>query len=294
MLDLFNFSNFFYLLPENFPTSFLLKILSALFFPLMIHGLQQKTWKFEDFYLQNKSTKAFFDFMKFFFLFFILLHYYSCFWISIGFWQNQQIIDQMANKSNIYIYFLSVKDMFGTFLMRQPLKTETYLEMVYVSIIFALNFLIFCFNIKKFIAIVQNLTSDKSQNKISDILIKKKIDFITRKKIEHYLQFDSEQPLNEDNIENLLLEKLPQTLKNDLLKQENLDICNKIPSFRNFSSSTIHKIITQFEEKTLTPGETIFENGLDPSLYIFQEGELELKLKSSNFSKNLKKWDILG
>ena len=241
--------------------------------------------------------------MKFIFCFLLLLHYYSCFWIYIGNVEKdnkQGWLQNMPQNSYLKIYLCSL-DIFDTFFMRNPSQSPTYLEKGFISTLYLLNFMLFCFNIAKFIKILKHLNVDDDQKEkkmalMSQYLVKKKIKGITKIKIEKYFSssYKNTENKTDDNAIEEMLNELPQKLKTNLFEKMNKEIRIKIPSFAIFSDFFLFRITNQLEEKKLNAKEILYQEASDAILIICVQGEVELNLDFLNFSKTFKQGDTFG
>lgn len=133
--------------------------------------------------------------------------------------------------------------------------------------------------------IIQQISKNKSlflhnMMTINEYMNKRNINFDLRTKIRKYLEYVwmEEQSQNSED-ENLIINKLSISLKEDLFLQTNGNIIKEIPFFmNNFSEKTLKKLAFTLKELHYMPGDIIFQKGdnLDQSFYILWKGEVEL------------------
>ena len=131
---------------------------------------------------------------------------------------------------------------------------------------------------------------------INDFMKKKKISFDLRMRIRKYLEYiKKENKLHEDKETDKTIDKLSDSLREELLLEANGSILKRIKIFSlNFSEETLRKTMMIMKEKRFTPGDIIFERGdfQENKLYIIKTGEVELLF--GNSTHTCKKGDTFG
>ena len=137
--------------------------------------------------------------------------------------------------------------------------------------------------------VVGNIIHQISKNKshflnnimiINEYMNKKNINFDLRMRIRKYLEYvwEEEQYQNSEE-EDLIINKLSNTLKEELLLETNGKIMRQIPFFNNnFSPETLKKLVFKLREFHFMPGDIIFQKGdhFNNTLHILWKGEVEL------------------
>lgn len=161
--------------------------------------------------------------------------------------------------------------------------------------------------------VVGNIIQQISKNKIkflnnimiiNEFMNKKNINFDLRMRIRKYLEYVwMEEQYRNSEEENVIIDKLSNTLKEELLLETTGKILRQIPFFNNnFSEETLTKIVFKMKELHFMPGDKIFQKGdkLENSLYILLKGDVELYLdvvkknESHQLIQKIEKGKIFG
>ena len=87
---------------------------------------------------------------------------------------------------------------------------------------------------------------------------KHKVNFELQSRVRKYLEYTVQHESNLE-LENMILNKLNKSLKNELLMDSRGKFIREIPFFKeNFTPATIEKIVLSFEKRQLNPEEILY------------------------------------
>ncbi|EAR84285.2 cation channel family protein (macronuclear) [Tetrahymena thermophila SB210] len=273
--------------------SFVLYLINSLVF-LKLKSIVQKTSRFDEIMQSKESQKHKLRLLKLIIQIILIAHSFAVGWnIMVIIENNNGIQDtwlsqkQIQNESwitkYIYSFYWCITTMttvgFGDIV---PTNQYEYLFMSMAMIFMSCNF---AYTISNVGLILSEIEKNKRElnNCISNIqryLNRKNVNISLKSRVRSYLVFlYKEQKDRNQEAEEKVFQKLSNKLRREIVQEINGKIVNSCGIFtKNFSSSTINKIIFAMKECVVSPNEIIFNEGDqdDMSIYFIQGGYVDI------------------
>ncbi|EGR32373.1 hypothetical protein IMG5_085560, partial [Ichthyophthirius multifiliis] len=186
--------------------------------------------------------------------------------------------------------------------------TNTY-EQIFASLNMIMFSCVFAYSVNNIGMILQEIEKNSKElnNNLSTIqkfLNRKQVNFQLKSRVIHYLNFLAEEQKDRDKqAEDLVFNKLSNKLRDEIITEINTKILVNFQIFtKNFSISTLNKLVFRMKEVIILPNEIIFkeEEIDDQSIYFIEDGIIEIfhqNLRSQgdlNVIKKLGKNSLFG
>ena len=139
-------------------------------------------------------------------------------------------------------------------------------EVLFASFTIIFGCVLYAFNLNTIGIILQNYQKKENEFKnnlriINNFMDRKNIEIKLQRRVQEYLNFMwNEQKSSNNEEENTIINKLNETLKEELLLESYGGIFLNTPLFiKNFSEKSLRKIVKTIKEVKFIPGEEIFE-----------------------------------
>ena len=243
-----------------------------------------------------------------------ITHSFACVWNGIGLMGDNLFENNWLKKNNLDQSDFIDQYLFSYYFVCVTMNTVGFgditptnkFEFGFCIVFIFLACGIFAYSINSIGIILTDISKQQDEyrkdlNLINDFMRKKNISFDLRMRIRKYLEYiKKEKKLHEDNETDKTIEKLSDSLREELLLEANGSILKRINFFScNFSEETLRKTMMIMKEKIFTSGDIIFEKGdlAESKLYIIKTGEVELLFGNSNDFKTVhiyKKGETFG
>lgn len=295
---------------ENF---FLLNFIRIVFFLKMIN-FSKIIKKLEEMFFIDQSIHNILALLKLIFRIMLLSHIFACLWFYIGTLDKTDSWIISADLFNIHwlkkylnsYYFVCVTMLTVGY---GDLSPRNSIEKLFAIIFIYIACGIFAYSINKIGVIVAEIAKrenkfQKDLNIINEFMKQKEINFDLRMRVRKYLDYIwYEEKIEKIEEQTKIINKLSDSLKEELLLEANADILRNIKTFAfNFSEDLLRNTIPLMREARFTPGDLIFMKGdvENKDFYLIRKGKVEIFLESTCINapvlslKILNKGDIFG
>ena len=267
------------------------QVLLSLIFFVRLFKISNIINQIEESFFLDESTYNKINFIKLIFSVFLFAHFSACIWHYIGIslqdyentWlQEQGIINEVWWKKYIISLYYVVVVMntigFG------DIVPKNYVEKIFNIFFIYIGCSVLAYMFNSIGIILQNINKKDRDFKrkmyvINGYMKQKNIHFQLRSKIRNYLEYlwQDEKMANTDEA-NKIINKLSNSLKNELVLCSHFDFLKNIPFFyQNFSEHTLNKLSHEIKEINFTPGDIIYNQHdiNDQNLYMIRNGSVE-------------------
>ena len=241
----------------------------------------------------DESTYNKLSFLKLICIVFLFAHISACVWHYIGFmnqsdnqsWLIQQkILDEFWWKRYLRSLYYVVVVMntlgFGDIVPQNDTERVFNIFFIYIGCS------VFAYIINSIGIVLQNINKKDRDFKrkmylINGYMRQKNINFQIISKIRNYLEYiwNEEKEANGEEVQQII-NKLSNSLKNELILSSHCEILKNIPFFfMNFSEDTLNKLSYEMKEVRYTPGDVIYNHtdvNNESNLYIIRNGKVEI------------------
>ena len=283
-------------------------------FYLKIKNFKGIITKLEQLLLTNRKFHHGLCLLKLIIWIIFITHSFACVWNSVGLIGDKYFEKTWLKDNNLEHSDSIEQYLFSYYFVCVTMNTVGFgditptnkLEVSFCVVFIFLACGIFAYSINSIGIILTDISKQQDEyrkdlNTMNDFMKKKKISFDLRMRIRKYLEYiKKENKLHEDKETDKTIDKLSDSLREELLLEANGSILKRINFFSlNFSEETLRKTMMIMKEKKFTPGDVIFEKGdlQETKLYIIKTGEVELLFGNSNNLKTVqscKKGDTFG
>ena len=265
---------------------------------------------------ENYQTGDLFSLFSLFFKMLFLAHTIACFWHAIAFFSlKSSVTNQSWLLLNRYIdlpwshrYVISVYWAFTTMCTvgYGDIPPQNAAEMGFSCMVMLIGSfgLGYCVNtVGILLGRMEESYKEFNENiKIVDNLMRRKnINQTLKIKVKKYLEFLWNSQNKNLEKEEEILEKLPVSLRNEILLESNVKLLKEFQLLAgNFSQEMLEFLALNFKLIQFSPTDVIYSQGSfeDPSIFLIFDGEIELSIKTDSNKplhvKLLKKGDTFG
>lgn len=242
-----------------------------------------------------------------------IAHLLACVWYSLGFYlidyqeKTWLTVDNRLEKSAFSKYIMSIYWAFMTMstVGYGDITAQNTAEMglcIFAMMLGTFGFGYYVNTVGAILNRVEERSREfvKNMKVVDNFMRRKNVNISLRMKVKKYLEFLWLYESKSLEEEKEIIEKLPISLKNEILLETNYKFLQEIHVLsKNFSQEFVEILALRISPLHFSPDDLVLspKKFLEPSLYLIYEGEIELFFKNSNHNsmvRTLKKGEIFG